>query len=455
MKQLYQYLLIAFLCLFVSQNSLFSQTFTVDTILYQGDLDYPINLVFLGDGFLDSELQDFRDIAEEYATLLFTVDPFSKFQSFFNAFSISVPSNVQGAATDPANLIDNYFGSTFGYADIERLLVPTNNTAILNVLANNLPEYDQVFMLVNSATYGGSGGWVATASLHEDSKEIALHELGHSFADLADEYWAGAVYAKEAINMTQVTDLEILSWRNWHGDDEIGLYAHDAPNSSWYRPHQYCLMRYLGEILCAVCREGIIESIYARTTPFKGYEPGITTFEISSDSVVFKLDLNHPEPTSLERIWYLNDVMIANNVDSITLRATELNQVLNTVMASVTDTSYWIRPYDDETYHKTEVEWNVSGGTLSSEQQIKILNHSAISIYPNPADDYLFVKILEEGNGEATIELYDSQGRQIQSYIDKYPGTHTLEMSELKAGIYMVRISLDGKYLSSRRIIKR
>ena len=62
---------------------------------------------------------------------------------------------------------------------------------------------------------------------------------------------------------------------------------------------------------------------------------------------------------------------------------------------------------------------------------------------------------LEEGNGEATIELFDSQGRQIQSHIDKYPGTHTLEMSELKAGIYMVRISLDGKYLSSRRIIKR
>jgi len=122
-------------------------------------VDYPINLVFLGDGFLESELQDFRDVAEEYATLLFTVDPFRKFGSFFNAFSISVPSNVSGAATDPNSLIDNYFGSTFGYAGIERLLVPTNNTAITNVLANYFPKYDQVFMLVNSATYGGSGGW--------------------------------------------------------------------------------------------------------------------------------------------------------------------------------------------------------------------------------------------------------------------------------------------------------
>jgi hypothetical protein len=408
----------------------------------------------LGDGFLDSDLQMFRDSAELYINLLFTVDPFRKFKSFFNAFIISVPSNVQGAATDPANLIDNYFGSTFGYAGIDRLLYPTNNTAVSNVLANNLPEYDQVFMLVNSTTYGGSGGWVATASLNEDSKEIALHELGHSFADLADEYWAGAQYAGEAINMTQETNLDILKWRNWHGDNGIGLYSH-AESPSWYRPHQDCLMRYLGEPFCAVCREGVIETIYAQASPFRSYEPGITTFEISSDSVVFKLGLNHPEPTSLESLWYLNDVMIGGGVDSIAVHLTDLTQGLNTVMASVTDTSYWIRPYDDETYHKTEVEWNVTKSALSSGEEIKILNHSAISIYPNPVDDYLFVKILEEGNGEATIELYDSQGRQIQSHIDKYPGTHTLEMSELKAGIYMVRISLDGKYLSSRRIIKR
>ena len=309
MKQFCKYLLLPILLLVASPRGLFSQVFTVDTILYQGEQDYPINLVFLGDGFLESELQDFREIAETYTNLLFTVDPFLKFRSFFNAFSISVPSNVSGAATDPENLIDNYFGSTFGYAGIDRLLVPTDNTAISTVLANNIPNYDQVFMLVNSATYGGSGGWVATASLHEDSPDIALHELGHSFADLADEYWAGAQYAREATNLTQKTDLELLKWRNWYGDNDIGLYAH-AESPPWYRPHQNCIMRYLGEPFCAVCREGVIETIYAKTSPFKGYEPGINTFEMTASSVLFKLDLNHPEPTSLERVWYLNEVLI-------------------------------------------------------------------------------------------------------------------------------------------------
>ncbi|MCK4993195.1 MAG: hypothetical protein KAS29_22005, partial [Bacteroidales bacterium] len=242
MKKFTPGLFILFLLIIAMPNRSYSQTFRVDTILYQGDMDYPINLVFLGDGFLEGDLQDFRDVAEIYANELFTVDPFIKFKSFFNAFSISVPSNVQGAATDPANLIDNYFGSTFGFAGIERLLVPTDNTAITNVLANNLPEYDQVFMLVNSTTYGGSGGWVATASLNVDSKEIALHELGHSFSNLADEYWAGAQFAREAINMTQETNLDILSWRNWYADNDIGLYSH-TESPTWYRPHEYCLMR--------------------------------------------------------------------------------------------------------------------------------------------------------------------------------------------------------------------
>ena len=56
MKHFYKYLIIVVLCLFASQNSIFSQTFRVDTILYQGDVDYPINLVILGDGFLESEV---------------------------------------------------------------------------------------------------------------------------------------------------------------------------------------------------------------------------------------------------------------------------------------------------------------------------------------------------------------------------------------------------------------
>ena len=453
MKHLSRSLFVASLLLFVSYHCIYSQTFQVDTILYQGDVDYPINLIMLGDGFQEGELQVFRDSAESYLNELFTVDPYSRFKNFFNAFAISVPSNESGAAPDPDHPIDNYFGSTFGYGGIDRLLVPVNSSAISTVLANNFPEYDQIFMLVNSTKYGGSGGWVATASLNEDSKEIALHEMGHSFADLADEYWAGDQYAREAINMTQETDLDLLRWRNWFGDNDIGLYPH-AESPTWYRPHQNCIMRYLGEPFCAVCREGVIERIYTLASPFKGFEPGVTTFQMATDSVMFKLDLIHPEPNTLETTWFLNAVNAGEDMDSLSVRVTDLGSGLNYVLASVIDTSSWIRPYDDETYHQFEVEWVVSKSSTGTEERLEVLNRSAIALYPNPAHDHLNLQILGAEYGQSLVLIYDMQGREVQSYELSYPGNFIIDVSGLESGIYQVKISLNDNYLSTRRIIK-
>ncbi len=453
MKHIYNCLCTAIVLLIASPSGIQGQTFRVDTIQYQGDTDYYINLVMLGDGFLDSELAAFRDYAEDYLNLLFTVDPYSRYRNFFNTFSISVPSNEQGAATDPNNLIDNYFGSTFNYAGIERLLVPTRNSNVTNVLASNLPEYDQVFMLVNSAAYGGSGGWVATASLHADSKDIALHELGHSFADLGDEYWAGAQYAAEAKNMTQETDLEKLRWRNWYGDEEIGLYAH-AESPTWYRPHEYCLMRYLDEVLCAVCREGTIESIYELTPPLKNYEPITNDVDLPTDSLVFKLDLTYPDPNTLHRTWHLNGVLIGEDVDSVIVRATDLAGGANTLLATITDESSWLRPLDTKTYQQTEVEWNLTRWALGTEPQTKLLNHAAFSLYPNPAHDQLHVQIRGDHQGESSLALYDSKGKHVHTYVLEYPGHQILDLTDLTSGLYVMRIMLDGEYFSSRRIIK-
>ena len=131
-----------------------------------------------------------------------------------------------------------------------------------------------------------------------------------------------------------------------------------------------------------------------------------------------------------------------------------MTQGLNTVMASVTDTSYWIRPYDNENYHQFEVEWDVSSAALGSGQELRILNHSAISVYPNPVNDHLYVKILDALPGDAVIELYDSKGRLMQTHKGNFSGTQRLDLSGFETGIYMVKISQDGKYLSFRKIIK-
>ena len=213
-------------------------------------------------------------------------------------------------------------------------------------------------------------------------------------------------------------------------------------------------MRYLGEILCAVCRQGIIESIYDRAPPVKDYEPSTSDIDLPSDSVVFKLDLTYPEPNTLHRTWHLNGSLIAEDVDSIIVRATDLGGGVNTVLATITDISSWLRPLDSETFHQTEIEWNLTRWALGTEPQTKLLNHAALSLYPNPVHDKLNVQIHGDDPGEASIALYDAQGRQVQTIILEYPGNQILDLTDLESGLYVARIYLEGEYFTSRRVIK-
>lgn len=195
----------------------YAQVFDVDTLLWSGPSVNRINLVILGDGYQSSELSKFISNSNKFTNVLFSETPYQEYKNYFNVFAIKVASNESGAShpgtapdvvepAHPISTVDNYFGSAFDAYNIHRLLVAKNTFAINNVLAMNFPTYDQVIMLVNSPYYGGSGGKVAVASLEANSDKIALHELGHSFANIADEYYAGDVYAKEKINMTRETN---------------------------------------------------------------------------------------------------------------------------------------------------------------------------------------------------------------------------------------------------------
>lgn len=64
------------------------------------------------------------------------------------------------------------------------------------MLDDYCPFYDIALILVNSTKYGGGGGSYAVASINSYSYEIMLHEMGHSIAGLADEYWAGEIIVK-------------------------------------------------------------------------------------------------------------------------------------------------------------------------------------------------------------------------------------------------------------------
>jgi hypothetical protein len=201
-----------------------------------------------------------------------------------------VNMNCAGSGATPAT----YFDARFcGNNQIRRLLVANNGTA-LNVLNAQVPEWHQAIVIVNSATYGGSGGQIGVTSTSGTWERIAIHEMGHAAFGLADEYEYYAGCGSEAgqdnypggepaePNVTINTDRNTIKWGDLiqaatpmpttsNGDCtqcdpqpnpqppgtvgafEGGRYYHCGA----FRPEFNCMMRQLAADFCAVCQREI------------------------------------------------------------------------------------------------------------------------------------------------------------------------------------------------------
>lgn len=132
---------------------------------------------------------------------------------------------------------------------------------------------------------------------------MAIHEIGHSFPGLADEYEIGG--QGERPNRTTDTNPATVKWKNWLGVNGIGIY--DIGVGGWQRPHQACKMRYLGVAFpfCAVCREAFINKIYALVTPIYDFLPATAMLTVSA-TTNFSATLTLPIPNTLTTEWKLN-----------------------------------------------------------------------------------------------------------------------------------------------------
>ncbi len=350
-----------------------AQIFPVDTIRYNGNPSKFINLVFLSDGFQGAELSTFTSNVQNFTGYLFEISPFKEYANYFNVFAINVPSVDSGAShpgtasdvTEPAfpvASVNNYFGSRFDVSSIHRLLAPANFGSINSVMINSFPQFDQRLILVNSPYYGGSGGSIATASLNGSSFEIMVHEMGHSFAGLSDEYYAGDGFASEKMNMTKETNPTLVKWKNWLDEDGVGIYQHCCGGNSaqWYRPHQGCKMRFLGSgyPFCPVCKETLFERIHAVFgTPVLSYQPNSSAIISCSEPIMFKLSTVKPVPNTLKVTWNLNGTVLPNTTDSIMISVGQAAAGINTLSATIMDTTSLTRSEAHFQSHSHTINW--------------------------------------------------------------------------------------------------
>ncbi len=330
-----------------------SQVFPVTTILDNGNANNRVKMVFMSDGYTAGQLVNFNTNVTDFKNNILGQSPYSNYAKLFNFYAIQVPS-VQTGANHPGNASDentsgnqpittanNYFGGTFDYASIHRLVVCTNSTAINGVLADNFPSYNQAFLFVNSPYYGGSGGANAVATLNTSSSEVAIHEIGHSFSNLADEYAIGG--QGEKANRTTTTDVNTVRWKSWLGINGVGIYPIGV--EGWQRPHQNCKMQFLGVSFCAVCTEATIDKIYSLVTPIDGTVPAGSSATVTGPTN-FSASLILPNPNTISAVWKLNGVTVpsgfvngrvAAGSTSATITPAQLSAGANTLVVYVTD----------------------------------------------------------------------------------------------------------------------
>jgi len=456
--------LIPIFALFIQLTS--AQIFDVDTIQYTGSIDNRINLVILGDGYTIAEMSKFNDDARGFSEALFSESPYSENENYFNVFAIETPSKESGASHPrigpddhdylgyhPYIIVDNYFGSTFDFDEIHRLLVATKTSEIGNVLANNFPSYDIAMIIVNTDFWGGAGGTFATATAN--SPEIIIHEIGHSFSNLADEYYAGDQFFVESINMTKENDPEKVKWKNWINENGINIFSYEGSSTAlnWYHPHENCKMGNVRMSFCSVCIEGIIEKIHSLISPIDSFSPENKEKISFISPMEFSLNLNKPTPNTLGLKWSLNGIVINHNDDSIWLNQNKLVHGINELQVLVEDATTLLRIDNHETIHIYSVLWTIDSTTLAIIDISE--DHLNIEIFPNPTEDILNIKLNKKIEEKLIIKVFSITGQElITKTIYKYIDTISLNIKNLSSGIYIIKFQFGNGLVITRKIIK-
>ncbi len=375
-----------------------------------GARDVRINIVILAEGYTAGQEGEFDfDAAKMINSLL--ADPFySSYGQFFNAYSIFVASNESGADDPSTNTyVDTYFNSTFGSFGIDRLLtIPPNDIdsnysdgegRVFHLLADLLPEYDVVILLVNDSKYGGSGGPVAIASTNQLSTEIAIHELGHTLVHLGDEYsdpLPGYPDAEEP-NTTTQTNPALVKWRAWFVPGApyptpptldfasiVGLFegAHYHAKG-WFRPQLNCKMRTLGTPFCKVCLEAGALSFYDFSPPIDSVVPIAPLLNLFTPEIqLFTLTLKQPAtplsvkwavdgntlPAEIGSIFALNTILLGSGPHTVDVLARDVSGRIRTDPGKLSqETRSWHIDVNGPTPLSRPVNVSTRGNVLGGE----------------------------------------------------------------------------------------
>ena len=198
---------------------------TVWTVFENGPPGQKVDLLIIGEGYSAAQRDKFHADAKRLVNKLFATEPFKRRRSDFNVRAIDLPSAKSGVNRSRANEFRRTpISAEYNIFDSERYLLTYDNRALRDV-ASAAP-YEFLEILVNEKQYGGGGifNFQATSSVDSAFSEyVFVHEFGHHFAALADEYYTSDVAYETGApehpepwepNVTALHDPARLKWKD-------------------------------------------------------------------------------------------------------------------------------------------------------------------------------------------------------------------------------------------------
>ncbi|PYT03944.1 MAG: peptidase M64 [Acidobacteria bacterium] len=188
-----------------------------------GDPSEKVDFLILGDGYTAAQRGKFDKDARRLVQILFSTSPYKEHRRDFNVWALC-PAAAESGISRPSTGIHRAspLGASYDAFGSERYVLTFENRALRNVAA--FAPYEFIEIITNSRTYGGGGIFGLYSTVAADSEQapyVFVHEFGHHFAGLADEYYTSPVaYTPPAVktepwepNVTALLDPANLKWK--------------------------------------------------------------------------------------------------------------------------------------------------------------------------------------------------------------------------------------------------
>lgn len=359
---------------------------------FEPDSPFRINVVIVPDGYQYAEKAVMEQHAQNLVQAFRNRTPYKEHDHLINY--ILVYAYSQNSGTDQCDCgiaLDTAMGTGFqrvnpvcGSSDNRCLYYtnPCDAPAQGNIVAaeQRAPFADTTIVMVNTSRYGGCGGARAVYSAaNAAATEVAIHELGHSLAGLADEYGGSPSCGGYAGGINTSTNATQGGWSEWIADIGAPKQGGQYYEQCIYRPESMCQMRALGASFCRVCNQQFSRIFYGHprvspTAPMYNVTPTQSSISLPQGGyTVFRYNTRLSSQPTVQNSssFYLKapgDAGFTKLPVSEELWIRFMFQGVYQVKAEVIADTNFVKPQKSDT-NKDTVIWNVAVGLSNNKNR--------------------------------------------------------------------------------------